>query len=339
MMGIVATTGCMMLLTTGFGMPDTLDQQISQSYSEQYCYGTRLSISPLADGQTREEIVDKAGPGQWVQQLPVQLGAASGADHTLTVLGGGDLFRLLDYDGNVMPTPENGAAITDRLSNSLDIGIGDSITITTPDGSDYEVIITAISAISEPQGIVLTEAVWEQAGGVFSPATYLTEESVDEVSEIPGVVGALNLDEQRANAQSLVDSLTSVFTLIKIFAIILAVVVLYNLGALSFTERIRDYATLRVLGFHYGELRSLASRENIVTTFIGWLVGIPAGWWFLGRYVDLFSTDRASYLPSISTVSLVIASMITIVFAMTATLLLTRRIKGIDMTGALKGVE
>ncbi|RXW33702.1 ABC transporter permease [Propioniciclava flava] len=141
------------------------------------------------------------------------------------------------------------------------------------------------------------------------------------------------------NAQSLVDSLDSVFTLIKTFAIILAVVVLYNLGALSFTERVRDYATLRVLGFHHGELRSLASRENITTTLIGWLAGIPAGWWFLGQYVGLFSTDRASYLPSISTASLAIASAITIVFAMTATLLLTRRIKGIDMTSALKGVE
>lgn len=339
-MGIVATTGCMMLLVTGFGMPDTLNQQVQLSYSEQYRYDTRLTISPLATEAMLDGIENEAGTGQWVQQSSVQLGADDSSDHTLTVLGAGDLFRMLDDDGDAQPAPENGAVITDRLSDSLGLDLGDSVTITTSDGNDHEVTITAVTTISVPQGIVLTDEAWSEVGGGFTPTGYLTEESVaEDVREMPGVIGSLSLDEQRANAQSLVDSLTSVFTLIKTFAIILAVVVLYNLGALSFTERIRDYATLRVLGFHHRELRSLASRENITTTLIGWLAGIPAGWWFLGQYVGLFSSDRASYLPSISTASLGIASAITIVFAMTATLLLTRRIKGIDMTSALKGVE
>lgn len=339
-MGIVATTGCMMLLVTGFGMPDTLNQQVKLSYSEQYRYDTRLSISPLASEAMREGIEDEAGQGQWMQQSSVQLGADDSTDHMLTVLGTGDLFRVLDRDAEVIPATDDGAVITDRLSQSLDLDIGDSVTITTSDNADHEVTITAVSAISEPQGIVLSEEAWGEVGGDFTPTSYLTEEPANEdAREMPGVTGSLTLEEQEANAQSLVDSLDSVFTLIKTFAIILAVVVLYNLGALSFTERVRDYATLRVLGFHHGELRSLASRENITTTLIGWLAGIPAGWWFLGQYVGLFSTDRASYLPSISTGSLAIASAITIVFAMTATLLLTRRIKGIDMTSALKGVE
>ncbi|MDO5644675.1 MAG: ABC transporter permease [Dermabacter sp.] len=339
-MGIVATTGCMMLLVTGFGMPDTLNQQVKLSYSEQYRYDTRLSISPLATEEMRERIEAEAGPGQWAQQSSVQLGAGDNVDHTLTVLGAGDQFRLLDRDGGVIPPTGHGAVITDRLSKNLDLDVGDTVTITTSDGSDHEVTITAVTAISEPQGIVLTEEAWDEIGEDFRPSGYLTEQPVSEdIREMPGVTGSLTLEEQQVNAQSLVDSLASVFTLIKTFAVILAVVVLYNLGALSFTERIRDYATLRVLGFHHGELRSLASRENVTTTLVGWLAGIPAGWWFLGQYVGLFSTDRASYLPSMTATSLAVASAITIIFAMTATLLLTRRIKGIDMTSALKGVE
>ncbi|PXA82255.1 hypothetical protein DCC26_01055 [Auritidibacter sp. NML120779] len=339
-MGVVATTGSMMLLVTGFGMPDTLNQQVKLSYSEQYRYDTRLSVSPLATEAIRDDIEDEVGPGQWMQQSSARLSADDNADHILTVLGSGDLFHLLDRNGESIPTSEHDAFITDRLSQSLDVDVGDSVTITTSDGSETEVTISAVTAISEPQGIVLTEQAWSEAGGEFAPTDYLTEEAVDEdIRQMAGVTGSLTLDEQEANAQSLVDSLDSVFTLIKVFAIILAVVVLYNLGALSFTERIRDYATLRVLGFHHGELRSLASRENVTTTLIGWLAGIPAGWWFLSQYVGLFSTDRASYLPSISTLSLVIASAITIVFGLTSTLLLTRRIKNIDMTSALKGVE
>jgi putative ABC transport system permease protein len=341
-MGVTATMGCMMLLVAGFGMPDTLAHQVKLSYSEQYRYDTRLTVSPLANDMMRERIEEEAGPGQWVQQSSVRLGVGGGvgAEHALTVLGPGDLFHLLDHDGEVMPAAYEGAVITDRLSESQGLGVGDTVTIVTSEGREHEVAVAAVAAISEPQGVVLTREAWNEAGGNFTPTGYLTEGPVDaEVREMRGITTSLSLEEQRKNAQSLVESLASVFTLIKAFAIILAVVVLYSLGSLSFIERIRDYATLRVLGFRHGELRALASRENIVTTLVGWLAGIPAGWWFLGRYVDLFSTDRASYQPSVSMASLITASAITIVFAMTATLLLTSRIKSIDMTNALKGVE
>lgn len=339
MMGIVATAGCMMLLVTGFGMPDTLNQQVKSSYSDQYRYDTRLGVSPLATDAMRDAVEEAAGPGQWLAQSSVQIGLADGVEHTLTVLGDGELFQLLDREGDVIP-PFDGAVITDRLSDRLDVDIGDTVTLRASSGSTHDVTISAVTVNSEPQGLVVAEDTWTRMRGDFTPTSYLTEGSVDdEVHQMPGVTSALSIDEQRSNAQALVDSLVSVFTLIKTFAILLAVVVLYNLGALSFTERIREYATLRVLGFHYGELRSLASRENVITTVVGWLFGIPAGWWFLGQYVSLFSTDRASYLPSITATSLIIASVITLVFAMTATLLLTRRIKRFDMTSALKGVE
>ncbi|MFL4480173.1 ABC transporter permease [Paeniglutamicibacter sp. ORCA_105] len=338
-MGIVATTGCMMLLVTGFGMPDTLNRQIEQTYSKQYLYDSRLGVSPLATAQQRELIEAEAGTGQWVQQGAVRLAQDEELDQTLTVLGEGAMFRLLDEQAQRLDATE-GAAITDGLSNQLGIGVGQEITLITADGARYRQTVSEVTSISEPQGILLSKQAWENMGGSFEPTSYLTQHPVGQkILDLPGVTGLLAKAEQRENAQSLVDSLSSVFNLIKVFAIILAVVVLYNLGALSFTERIRDYATLRVLGFHHGELRSLASRENIITTLIGWLAGIPAGWWFLSQYVGVFSTDRAGYLPSISTLSLLIASFITIFFALTATMLLTRRIKGIDMTSALKGVE
>lgn len=340
LMGIVATTGSMMLLMTGFGMSDTLHGQVSLSYSEQYRYDTRVNTVPLAADEAREKLAESAGPGQWLQQTPVRLGADEQSDHTLTVLGAGDLFRVLDHNGAAIPLSDEGAVITDRLSTKLGLGVGDPITIRAAGGDEYAVEITAVTAISEPQGVIVSDSAWSEAGGSFAPTSYLTEGSPDPgILNAAGVTGTVTLEEQRANTQSLVDSLASVFTLINSFAVVLAIVVLYNLGALSFTERIRDYATLRVLGFHHRELRSLASRENLATTLIGWLIGIPAGFWFLAQYLSLFSTDRASYLPTLSPLSFAIASVITISFAMTSTLLLTSRIKSIDMTSALKGVE
>ena len=76
-------------------------------------------------------------------------------------------------------------------------------------------------------------------------------------------------------------------------AILLDVVILYNLGILSFTERTREYATLKVLGFYQKEIRSFALRENLATTLAGWLIGIPVGLWFLSVYVGAVSSSSA----------------------------------------------
>lgn len=338
-MGVIAATGCMMLLIAGFGMPDTLNEQVRLAFTEQYRYDTRVGVSPLAQQQQREELERKAGPGQWIEQTPARIGANE-SEQTVTVLAPGVLFRPLDAGGHAMAMPETGAVITQRLAKQLGVSTGDEVTFSVEGEPPRHVHIAGVSAISEPQGLLISEEAWLRSGGKFVPNGYLAERPIDPAAaELRQVTTTFTRAEQRSNAQMLVDSLTSVFTLIKVFAIILAVIVLYNLGALSFTERVRDYATLRVLGLHHGEIRSLASRENAATTLVGWLAGIPAGWWFLSQYVGLFSTDRADYAPMLSVGSLLAASFITVFFAMTATLLLTTRIKGIDMTSALKGVE
>lgn len=296
-----------------------------------------MAAAPAPDQRAFYE--DEIGPGQWIQQSSVQLAEEQDQTHTLTVLGEGELFKVLNTENEPLDLQDR-TAVSKATAEQLNVESGDTLNVTLPGEEPVMVHVDHVTTVSEPQGIFLSSSAWESAGGTFEPNAYLGEESVpDGVEDLPLVTDVILLDEQRRNAQQLVDSLNSVFTLIKVFAIVLAMVVLYNLGALSFTERIRDYATLRVLGFHNGELRRLASLENTFTTAIGWLIGIPAGWWFLGQYVGLFSTERATYQPHVTLVSFLLASAITIVFAMTATLLLTRRIKRIDMTSALKGVE
>ena len=127
--------------------------------------------------------------------------------------------------------------------------------------------------------------------------------------------------------------------LIIVFAVLLIVVVLYNLGSLSFVERSRDYATLRVLGFHKKELRDLTFVENVITTFIGWLLGIPAGIWFLGQYVATFSTINLEYTPYVNWLTILLASLIVWICSLSTTFFISRRIQKLDMVQALKGVE
>ncbi|WP_304249517.1 ABC transporter permease, partial [Limosilactobacillus gastricus] len=127
--------------------------------------------------------------------------------------------------------------------------------------------------------------------------------------------------------------------LIIVFAMLLIVVVLYNLGALSFVERSRDYATLSVLGIKKNELRTLTLIENLITTLIGWLIGIPAGIWFLGEYVNTFSTINLVYTPYVNWMTITLASGFVWLCSLSTSLLISRRIRKLDMVQALKGVE
>ncbi|OOK95602.1 permease [Lactobacillus gasseri] len=149
----------------------------------------------------------------------------------------------------------------------------------------------------------------------------------------------VSINEQKKNAHNFINSLMSIFALIIFFGALLIIIVLYNLGSLSFIERTRDYATLRVLGIHKKELQELTLIENLITTLIGWVVGIPAGIWFLGRYVDTFSTINLEYSRYYNWQTILLSSLFVWLCSLSTTLFISRRIKNIDMVQALKGVE
>lgn len=140
---------------------------------------------------------------------------------------------------------------------------------------------------------------------------------------------------KKKNAYNFVNSLMSIFALIIVFGALLIIIVLYNLGSLSFVERMRDYATLRVLGIHKKKLRILTLIENLITTFIG----IPAGIWFLGQYVNTFSTINLEYTRYYNWSTILIASVFVWICSLSTTLFISRRIRSIYMVQAIKGVE
>ncbi|MCJ1673902.1 MULTISPECIES: ABC transporter permease [unclassified Rathayibacter] len=338
--GVVAAAGCMMLLVAGFGIPESLARQIERGYGDQYRYAASVQVAPGATPEQLAELAAQAGPGQWIQQRPFRLtGAGAGpAEYVLTVLGPGDLYLLRDASGTPLSLVD-GPVVTSRIQEATGGGVGSRVDLEVGGAGPVAAMVAAVADVSQPQGLLLSEAAWTGLGEDFAPTAYLTQAPLDGAPASAAAGPVLALSEQRANAESVVAALSGVFTLMKVLAILLVVVSLYNLGALGFSERERSYATLRVLGTRDGELRTLALTENAITAVLGWLAGIPAGLWFLGRYTDIFSDDRAVYAPYVSLPSVLAASAITLGFASTATLLLTRRVRRIEMASALKGVE
>jgi len=336
-MGVVAVAGSLMLLFAGFGMADSMNGQVRSAFVEESTYGARLSLSRTA---SVDEIQDIAGDSQLSQETVVRTGPSDGFDRVLTVLDEGGFVHLETVDGR--PADLDQVAVTAATADRLGLATGETVEVSLPaGGGQLGLTIGQIIDGSAPQGFTMSRETWESLGQEFAPTTMLVGDDapLDQLREHDGVVSVLTLDAQQSNAYAMVEGLEGIFMLIRVFAVLLAVIVLYSLGSLAFAERLRDYATLKVLGFGTDDLRSLAIRENLLAAVLGVLLGIPAGFWFLARYVGTFSTARLEYTAQIGPLSIGIATLLVVVFSLLTTILLGRRIKRVDMVSALKGIE
>ncbi|MDD9149924.1 FtsX-like permease family protein [Sporolactobacillus sp. CQH2019] len=343
LMGIVGVCGGMALLIAGFGVHDSMYGQVSQSYGQDFKYQERYTFTSTRHLLNIRRLLTSVN-GQWLETLTARISPDDGINHIVNIIGKGNLVNIKTTDGKQIN--DGGIYVTEGLAQSARIKFGQTIKLTNVSTSQksYQMKVKGILKSSIPQGVYLTQKTWQNHGGNFLPQTLLMKGVLSnknkELLKTHDVSSQLvTIEKQKANAIDLVNNFQSIFLLIQVFGILLVVVVLYNLGSLSFAERSRDYATLRVLGFHRNEIRLLTVRENVVTTLIGWIIGLPFGFWFLDKYVSTFSTYQIKYYPLISRLNLAFASIITISCALTTTILIGRRIRKLDMVEAIKGVE
>ena len=219
-----------------------------------------------------------------------------GYNRLLIIISSGQYVNATTQEGHKIQ--EGGLYVTSGFAKRAHIEVGDTLDVTPyQDGKTYSFKVKGILTSETNQGAYVMASTFEQAGGIFSPRTLLVGSSISSktIQSDSNVLSVINKSDQESNAYNFVASLMNVFLMIIGFALLLVVVVLYNLGSLNFVERMRDYATLQVLGYDKKNLQNMTMLENIVTTSIGWLVGIPMGIWFLNQYVATFSTIRIEY--------------------------------------------
>lgn len=336
LLGIISVCGSFMLLIVGSGTPDSIGSMIGRTYSEEFLYEYKLALNTACapeqtaelcahlDGQMTQTVQGKVTHGGEVAFKPV------------TVFTDGKMLGLKTTEGKALD--RDGAYITEGMADSLDIKEGDTIGLfPSMSAQEYEFRIAGIVPSSMPQSIYINEKSWTGAGAQFRPTHMLCGEiDADALQGDARIVQISSSEQFKDNLTQFQSKFTGVFTLMKVVAFALVVIVLYNLSTLSFLERTKQYNTFRVLGFHFGEIRKLASFENIIILLFGTLFGIPFGYKFLEVYCATFSNDTMKFYPILKGLNLVITCMIVFICTAITTLLLSRRIKKIDMVQALK---
>jgi putative ABC transport system permease protein len=239
----------------------------------------------------------------------------------------------------------SGVIVSRKLAEAMGLVIGDALELKLPGIEEKEKVkVTGLAQIQIGQGIYMTETAWEELEkGAFKPTALLVKdpgpgciEYMERLDEVTGIKSVFSLKEK---TRAGVEPFNSVAYLMAAFALALAFVVLYNMGILNFIERIREFATLKVLGFYQREIRSLIVRENVIVTAAGILAGIYPGLWLSGMVMAASEPDDMVFISVVEPTSILAACGITFAFSLLIQRLLTGKVRSIVMVEALKSVE
>lgn len=245
---------------------------------------------------------------------------------------------------------DDGVIITEKYADLLDVSVGDSIFIrqSESDALPKEVTVSGITENYMFNYVYMSRSLYSYFYNEEPDSNILmmkfdesadTASTVDRLLKINGVNSATLNDEVLADANEMTGRLIYIIIMMIVAAALLAFVVIYNLNNINISERRRELATIKLLGFYDGEVAKYVYRENIVLTVLGTLLGILLGI-VLHRFVmNTVETDVYMFGRSLKFLSVVISAVLTIVFSMLVNIIMYYKLKKIDMVESLKSVE
>ena len=176
----------------------------------------------------------------------------------------------------------------------------------------------------------------EDQGLNFTPTHILTDEKFGE--NLDSVKSVTTVDKLKKGWDQMTTAVIMMVYVVTVVAVALAILVLYNLQILSFTEMEREIATLKVLGFKTNTLRKLLLTQNVVFTAIGFILGIPLGLYFMTLMMNA-AGDSLYYIPTLTLGNILLSAVITFAISIGVNLMFSDKINDLNMVEALKDVE
>ena len=352
-MMLLGIGGCTALVLTALGLNDTIQNVVMRQYDDIILYDYEITMAYDMNEEEQEIFFSDAGDDiKDAVFLYRGLAEVSGGDAiknaTLTVTDGKKLCKYIDlsYDGEPIDYPGRGeAAINYNLAQQLGgIEVGDEIKLTTSEKKELKVTVSALFDNYVDSFVFISpETCEEQLGEVpeYKSALANAPDGADInrcaealTHDVDGVRGVTMSVDTKARMSSMMDGL-----LVVLCAGLLAFIVLYNLTNINISERIREIATLKVLGFYPNEAAHYVFRENLILTGAGAVFGLGLGVALHAFVMNAIKVDMMYFKPHISFLSFAVSIAITFVFAMIVNAIMRRRIDNIDMAGALKSIE
>jgi len=353
-MMLIGISGCTALLLTGFGLRDSIVNIVPKQYAEitHYDMSVYFRDAPSAAQRSKfQEVVADTDSYMFYHQSSVDLGFDGKTKSLYMISGSEELTGFIDlHKGSQslsLPGPDE-VVLSVGVCENLGIQVGDRLTLRNADLQTLELTVSAIYdnyidnfALVHPDTI---ETHWgsppeEQMAFVRvrpEQDVYAVGAAVSDLSTVLNV----SISQDLANMiSSMMSALDMVIILIVVSAGLLAVTVLYNLTNINIQERIREIATIKVLGFHASETGSYVFKENMLLTVVGSLLGLGLGWLLLAFVISQIKIDMVSFNAVIEPASYFLSVALTLVSAVIVDFIFYFKLDKINMAEALKSVE
>jgi len=339
LMVIVGVMGCTSLLVCGFGIDDTLDHGIEVDMTE--IYASDMIARYYADSpslKTELEAVDGVKTVEEFSLFPATISLDKTISGKIYLVNEDTAFYQVPLDPNTL-------VLSKKVANDIGAKVGDQITFTVL-GTNYVETVGLIHETFFTHGIFAASSLFPSLSATPTHAWINRDEGVTTdavkvsvLSSVSGVSAIITHDEQAQRINDMLSSIHLMTLNIKIFAVLLAVVVLYNLAMLNFKERYRDIATLRVLGFTRNEIAKSLVIEIMLLTVVGVFFGL-----FLGLPTEILvlitnETPMVAFLYLIRPISYLWSILITFGAAFAINLFLSSLTDRVPMVESLKSIE
>lgn len=348
LMTIIGIAGCTGLILAGFGLKDCIVKMVPHQYEEIFSYQAKIALNEEKTNETINKIKEnkKIKDILEVQEEAVTIDNKDTNQSVTLVIPKEDpdgFIKLQDRKTNEHYNLNNGIIITEKLANLLEVEENDVLKFTGTD--KYEKKIAHITENYLFHYIYLPKSEYQEDeyNTVLVKTKNMTEkeekEFASKLKEIPGVSSITFTSSTRHIFDDTMDNFAYVSLILIVSAGALAFVVLYNLSSVNISERRRELATIKVLGFYDKEVYQYINRENTILTIIGILLGLGIGNILTMYIIKTCEIDMLMFDPTIAWPSYLYAILITMSFAILVNIILYFSLKKIDMIESLKSIE
>jgi len=335
-MAVIGVLGCTALLVCAFGMNDSMEILKKWQYEDIYKFESKLLLEETVQSDRIDELL-KEVQGEAVMESAIEIrvndikkGASALITDEVT------LIQATDTNKRPISLPD-GVSMTEKMASVLGVKIGDKIEWHIYGSEKWvESEVKALYRDPSSQGLTMTREVFEKLGYSFVPTSIVTAEKV--IDKYDDVSAVLSTSEIISGWNEMTEAMMTMVFVLIVGAAILSIVVLYNLGLLSFTEMERDMATLKVMGMKTKKLRLLLLTQNIWFSIIGFVIGLPCGLMLIQVMTDA-SGDTFDFPVQLTFNTLICSFAITFGLSVFVSLLFSKKIKRLNMVESLKAIE
>ena len=340
LMALVGIAGCTMLVVTALGMLDSMNAYMDWEFGVINNFDYKLSLAEDYTNSQYEDIISKYG-GNTSQNLGIEFKHNDEiVVKPLTVNDSNGLLVVTDHNRKPFTMKDDGIYVTEKMASIYGLNIGDTIEWHII-GSDnwYSTKITGLNRDPQSQQFNCTKKFFETLNEEYRPDSVYTNEDLKNVKEIPGVNTIQTIGNLKDGIISMLGMMYTLIALLIVISAILACVIIYNLGVLSFGEKEYQFATLKVLGYKYKQIKQIFIKQNIWISIVAIIIALPLGFIMTDYIFKGAIGDTYDFSAMIKPLTYTVSAIGTFIVSYIVNQLLGRKIKKIDMVSSLKGNE